>query len=294
MKNSLTQEEQNLFDGITSKNLLNATIELREQQQFSFQSLKELHDKTFFPNPSAPEKVREQMSSYFKMRPEDDNWQKPRVGLTPYPYLTRYSPLEKSDFQNAENAIRAAKPENMQNLSFDEKVKRLANVYAEIDYLHAFWDGNSRVNRAFVQELARSSGIKIDFDTNKISEKDMYIARDKSLAELNLSRRGEDLKKLGYKPNPYNEQKEIFQDLNTYYPNVSLFSVFKNAASEIKIEQVKTSLTAQQWEKIGKKMAELHIKNGGSVKVNQPIEQAKIQPKTEGEGEKQKSPKYKP
>ena len=41
-------------------------------------------------------------------------------------------------------------------------------------------------------------------------------------------------------------------------------------------------------------MAELHIKNGGSVKVNQPIEQAKIQPKTEGEGEKQKSPKYKP
>ena len=254
--------------------------------------MKELHDKTFFPNPSAPEKVREQMSSYFKMRPEDDNWQKPRVGITPYPYLTRYSPLEKSDFQNAENAIRAAKPENMQNLSFDEKVKRLANVYAEIDYLHAFWDGNSRVNRVFVQELARSSGIKIDFNTNKISEKDMYIARDKSLAELNLSRRGEDLKKLGYKPNPYNEQKEIFQDLNTYYPNVSLFSVFKNAASEIKVEQVKTSLTTQQWEKVVKKMAEIQINKGGSVKATQQREQAKIQPKAEGE--KQNTPKYKP
>ncbi|MDK4565470.1 Fic family protein, partial [Kingella kingae] len=226
--------------------------------------------------------------------PEDDNWQKPRVGLTPYSYLTRYSPLEKSDFQNAENAIKAAKPENMQNLSFDDKVKRLANVYAEIDYLHAFWDGNSRVNRAFVQELARSSGIKIDFDTNKISEKDMYIARDKSLAELNLSRRGEDLKKLDYKPNPYNEQKEIVQDLNTYYPNISLFSVFKNAASEIKVEQqVKSNLTHDQWKNVFKAIAEKTVQSGGNVTVQKPVEQAKIQQKSEGQGQTQKSPKPK-
>ena len=291
---SLSEKEQVIFNRVSAENLNIAIQEFRNNPDFSFQGLKKLHDETFSAGSYLPEKVRTQMGNYFEIRPADDGWSKPRVGLTPYPYITRYSPLEKSDFQNAENAIKAAKPENMQNLSFDDKVKRLANVYAEIDYLHAFWDGNSRVNRAFVQELARSSGVKIDFDTDKISEKDMYIARDKSLAELNLSRRGEDLKKLEYKPNPYNEQKEIIQDLNYYYPNVSLFSVFKNAASEIKIEQVKTSLTAQQWEKIGKKMAELHIKNGGSVKVNQPIEQAKIQPKTEGEGEKQKSPKYKP
>lgn len=190
----LSEKEQDIFNSITSEKLDQAVFELRRNSNFSFSGLKELHDTAFKSTDSLPENVRATMDSYFPMRPEREDWKKRRDGITPFPYDTFYSPLEKSDFANAERAIDAAKPEKMLGLTLEEKVKRLVDVYAELDYLHAFWDGNSRVNRVFVRELASQSGVNLDFE--KIDRKEMYVARDKSLAELNLQRRAVQLKSI--------------------------------------------------------------------------------------------------
>lgn len=178
------------------------------------------------------------MQSYYEMRPDYDNWQKTRqVSKLPYPYISMYSPLGGEDFLNLEEVIASARPENMTNLSFDEKVNRLTAVYAEADYLHAFWDGNSRVNRAFVQEMARASGIEIDYAL--MDRNDLYVARDKSLSELNLARRSaEALKGIRYDyTNAYDGLRETLDNLNQVYPNVSLRGMFEQAAKPIHDQQ---------------------------------------------------------
>lgn len=233
----LSNEEQMEFNRVVTRNLQMAVVELRATQDFSFHGLKQLHDKTFFPSPSLPEKVRTEMNNFYQMRPARDDWGgKLRFNITPYPYETYYSPLEQADYQQVERVIGLAKYANTKDLPFDERVQRLAQVYAEVDYLHAFWDGNSRVNRAFVQELAASSGVELDF--SKVSEKEMYIARDKSLAELNLSRRPEQLKNLTHmNPNPYVSLQGSLEELNQYYPKIDLSSVFRQIAVERAIRQ---------------------------------------------------------
>ncbi|WP_392423475.1 KfrB domain-containing protein [Eikenella halliae] len=229
---SLSKEEQIEFDSIASDNLQRAIEQLRRTQDFSFRGLKQLHDSAFFPSQDLPEKIRAEMNNFYQIRPARDDWGgKLRFNITPYPYETYYSPLESADYQRAERAIELAKYASTKDLPFDEKVERLAQVYAEVDYLHAFWDGNSRVNRMFVRELAASSGVELDF--SKVSEKDMYIARDKSLAELNLSRRPEQLKNLTHmNPNPYVSLQGSLEELNQYYPKIDLSSVFRRIAAE--------------------------------------------------------------
>ena len=233
----LTVQEQAIFDRAMSTNLLHGREELRQSQDFSFDGLKRLHDTTFYPAQDLPERIRAEMNNFYQMRPARDDWGgKLRFNITPYPYETYYSPLEQADYQQVERVIGLAKYANTKDLPFEEKVQRLAQVYAEVDYLHAFWDGNSRVNRAFVQELAASSGVELDF--SKVSEKEMYIARDKSLAELNLSRRPEQLKNLTHmNPNPYVSLQGSLEELNQYYPKIDLPSVFRQIAVERAIRQ---------------------------------------------------------
>lgn len=227
-----SDRDQYIFNRITSDNLENAKMRLREQQSFSLQGLKDLHDQTFFPYPALPDSIKQEMQNYFNMRPENEEWQKPRYDVAYPPYITFYSPRATNDFQNAENAIAATSPEEMKNLSFDEKIHRLAEAYGEIDYLHAFSDGNSRVNRAFIGELAKASGVELDF--TKVDHITMYAARDKSLAEKNITRRPEQLKKITYMSTTADVGIGYsLEDLNALHPGVTLQSVFKGIATEI-------------------------------------------------------------
>lgn len=244
----MNENERALFNAITADNLQIASKKLRETQNFSLDGLKQLHDSTFIPTHDLPERVRQTMLNYYPERPQRDDWKKERVDVTPFPYVTFYSPAEASDRQNAEKAISAARPENMKGLPTTEKVERLATVYAEIDYLHAYWDGNSRVNRAFVKELAAASNIELNWE--QIPQKAMYAARDKSLIEMNLNRRPDELKQMRYpdrRGNVYEELTFDSEDLQRYYPSATLSSVMKQAAKEIKQPEAhKEAQTPQQ------------------------------------------------
>lgn len=235
----LDQEQQEIFNEVTIQRLYDAVVYLRGKQKFSFSSLKFLHNWTFDPTPDLPDPVRALMKDYYKVRPAANDWHKLRlVSRLEHPHLTLYSPLQSGDFYNAETAIKAALPENMVDLTLAQKIERLTTVYAEIDYLHGFGDGNSRVNRAFVQEMARASGIVFDFAN--LDYEVMYVARDKSLCELNLARRPDDLKDVfhPYEENAYIGLQKDLNDLKQAYPGITLHSIFANIAKPLEIDKL--------------------------------------------------------
>ncbi len=235
----LDKEQQEIFNEISLERLNVAKKHLRLKQKFNFFSLKFLHDWAFDPTPDLPDPVRALMKDYYKIRPAANDWHKLRfASRLERPHLTLYSPLQSGDFYNAETAIKAALPENMVDLTLAQKIERLTTVYAEIDYLHGFGDGNSRVNRAFVQEMARASGIVFDFAN--LDYEVMYVARDKSLCELNLARRPDDLKDVfhPYEGNAYIGLQKDLNDLKQAYPGITLHSIFANIAKPLEIDKL--------------------------------------------------------
>jgi cell filamentation protein len=80
----------------------------------------------------------------------------------------------------------------LRNLSREAFVERLAHYYSEINLLHPFREGNGRVLRSFIHNLAHSAGWRIDW-TDLDSEENIHACKraftgdESSLAEM-LSR----------------------------------------------------------------------------------------------------------
>lgn len=53
-----------------------------------------------------------------------------------------------------------------QNVCFDEKIRQLATIFAEANYLHPFPEGNGRSLQTLMQQLALEQNIKLDFSKN--------------------------------------------------------------------------------------------------------------------------------
>lgn len=60
-------------------------------------------------------------------------------------------------------------------------VSRLAYYLGEINAIHPFREGNGRVQRKFIEQLAHSAGYRIDFST--ISKEEMIIASARSFVK---------------------------------------------------------------------------------------------------------------
>ena len=58
-----------------------------------------------------------------------------------------------------------------ENLSFDEFVKRIAELYNDVNYIHPFREGNGRTQRIYFTQLIRRYGYDINFadvDTDEL------------------------------------------------------------------------------------------------------------------------------
>ena len=58
-----------------------------------------------------------------------------------------------------------------ENLSFDEFVKRIAEFYNDVNYIHSFREGNGRTQRIYFTQLIRHYGYDINFadvDTDEL------------------------------------------------------------------------------------------------------------------------------
>jgi cell filamentation protein, protein adenylyltransferase len=77
-------------------------------------------------------------------------------------------------------------PDAIKGLTPDVAATRLAELYGNLDYAHAFYEGNSRTLREFTRELAGEAGYALDWvktgiGTNERNE--LYVARDLTVLE---------------------------------------------------------------------------------------------------------------
>jgi len=120
--------------------------------------------------------------------PDGKDWMKQRgLSTVDGSFFVAYSRMDKAAVARLDKMLEGANPDALRRLKTDEFTARLAKLYAELDYVHPFRDGNSRTLRTFTRQLARQSGYEIDWERFGRSDAGrdlLYIARDLSVNEL--------------------------------------------------------------------------------------------------------------
>lgn len=115
-----------------------------------------------------------------------DAWKKGRE----YPSLKNaeltsfYSRMDGAALNRLDVVLSECDPQALSKLSHDAFAEKLSSIYAELDYVHPFSEGNSRALREFTRELAHESGYELNwkvFNAPKGRE-ELYAARDLALA----------------------------------------------------------------------------------------------------------------
>lgn len=100
-----------------------------------------------------------------------------------------YSWMNKPDQANLDKALETAKPAQRSKLKKEDFAKRMGDLYAQLDYIHPFKEGNSRTLREFTRQLAKDSGYEIDWQRHNKNNKtrdDLYLARDRAVGNIAL------------------------------------------------------------------------------------------------------------
>lgn len=100
-----------------------------------------------------------------------------------------YSTMDTSARKRVDDALAVAKPDALSKLETAAFVQTLATLYAELDYVHPFDEGNSRTLREFTRTLALESGFVLDWTKLGRNESDfdrLYVARDRAVASIAL------------------------------------------------------------------------------------------------------------
>ena len=63
--------------------------------------------------------------------------------------------------------------------NYETKISKLVNLFADINALHPFREGNGRSQREFIESLAKINGIMLDL--TQVSKKDMIMASHDSI-----------------------------------------------------------------------------------------------------------------
>ena len=86
-----------------------------------------------------------------------------------------------------EKALERTVPEELKQLDTKAFTDAMAKLYAELDYVHPFPDGNSRTLRTFTKQLANASGYELEwerFNHGAGGRDTLYVARDKAVNAL--------------------------------------------------------------------------------------------------------------
>ncbi|MHB8211906.1 MAG: Fic family protein [Acidithiobacillus sp.] len=74
-----------------------------------------------------------------------------------------YSPMDRAAQARLDKALQGANPAALGRLNTAALIQAIGKLYAELDYIHPFGDGNSRTLREFTRSLAETSGYTLDW-----------------------------------------------------------------------------------------------------------------------------------
>lgn len=105
---------------------------------------------------------------YRRPTPPGNDWVKYRAlesrGVT---LAVAYSTMDRHAISRLEAALASANPASLGRLKTADFTYAMGKLYAELDYVHPFSDGNSRTLRAFTRQLGEEAGYSIDWERFK-------------------------------------------------------------------------------------------------------------------------------
>lgn len=118
------------------------------------------------------------------------DWVKNRgLSTVPGSFFVAYSSMDDAAKDRLERVLQASPPRLLASLKTAEFTASFGALYAELDYLHPFAEGNSRALRVFTRQLSRAAGYDVDwarFARSEAGRDLLYIARDRSVNALAL------------------------------------------------------------------------------------------------------------
>ena len=79
----------------------------------------------------------------------------------------------------------------LKRMRINNFVNKISELYTKLDYLHPFYDGNSRTIREFTRTLALEAGFNMNWQNTNIniqSRNELYIARDTAVNQIAYER----------------------------------------------------------------------------------------------------------
>ena len=154
-------------------------IELKSNSvdgNFDVRHLKEIHAHIFQDSSAySPGEFRDEVDA-------DSDWCKNRFLEDEHSAIyVAYSPMDAEAINSLEEILKDAKPEKFRGMIKEKFIKAIGSFYTSLDYIHPFYEGNSRTLREFTGQLAEESGFDIDWSHfRKIPDgrSELYLARD--------------------------------------------------------------------------------------------------------------------
>lgn len=120
--------------------------------------------------------------------PAGEDWLKIRILETKEGIFTAaYSKMDDESQQRLDETLAQIDINKFRELSTEVFCDTISDLYAELDYIHPFNDGNTRTLTTFTRQIARECGFELDWQRiykDAASRDALYIARDLSVNEL--------------------------------------------------------------------------------------------------------------
>lgn len=196
-------------------------------ERFDAEALREMHTYIFQDLPKAgihnppPGEFRHETPTM------QGDWSKNRTleSLDDRQSFVCYSPMASTDTIAIDVALADTQPAHLKNLSVRAFADKMSALYGTLDYIHPFYEGNSRTLRAFTERLARASGYDLNwerFNTPRLRDL-LYIARDRAVGELALD-----------KIRLLDNARRVAYYMDLYGPNPSLTALLQNAVRPLR------------------------------------------------------------
>ncbi|MDR2905039.1 MAG: Fic family protein [Helicobacteraceae bacterium] len=180
----------NSLEEIYEDKIRRRSVELRLNPvggEFDIKHLKEIHRRLFQDLPKGYQSIHAgEFRSYVGenlTRAKDRDW-RPRLEMI---VRVTYSPMDQNSVDELEKILKSVNPKRFSELNKAMFTNTIADLYARLDYIHPFHEGNSRALREFTYELAKASGF--DLEWKNIDKKEngrnlLYIARDLAVIKI--------------------------------------------------------------------------------------------------------------
>lgn len=155
---------------------------------YDIEHLKKIHEHIFkYAESKQAKNEDEKFYNPGSFRPKCNGWAKDRSNECYLNSIVFYSRMDENDIADLNNTLSNIDVKALSALNEHDFSKEIANLYAKLDYIHPFKEGNSRTIREFTRTLALECEFNLDWE--KITDDyDLYIARDLAVNEIAVTK----------------------------------------------------------------------------------------------------------